>query len=105
MSQCLDALERANEVRVGRARLKQELATGEISLAGALDDERASTMPVGVLLRAQSRWGPRRVTRLCRGLRVSESRPVGGVTARQRALIADAAGRPGRRVAAGGDRA
>jgi hypothetical protein len=89
--QRMRALERANEVRLKRAELKRQIAHGAVTVADVileLPDE-ANNWSVGELLKSQRRWGSIRSHKLLAGLQISEKRPIGQLTARQRQLIAD----------------
>jgi len=92
MSQHMEALERANEVRVGRAELKRRIKAGAASVVGVLDDipSEAGTMTVAELLRAQERWGSRRARRFLAPLGIRENRRVADLTERQRRQLATA---------------
>jgi hypothetical protein len=89
--QRMRALERANEVRLKRAWLKRQVADGAITAAAVileLPDE-ARNWSVGELLKSQRRWGSIRSHKLLAGLHISEKRPIGELTERQRRLIAE----------------
>lgn len=90
MTQTLEALAVANEVRFARAELKREIFRGETSVAEVLADPPTylARMPIGELLRAQSLWGPTRSRKLLRRAEIRETRRVGELTERQRDLIA-----------------
>ena len=84
--QRLRALEQANRVRSGRARLKREMAAGLVSAAEVIErcPHEVETMSIGELLRNQPRWGPARCSRLLLSAGISEGRPLGVLTERQR---------------------
>lgn len=86
------ALDRANEVRLGIAAVRDEIRGGRLRVADALYDPRASAMPVLALLLERRRWGPKRARRLLRrsDIRVNERNRVDTLTERQRGLIAEA---------------
>lgn len=90
MSQHMQALERANAARLGQADVKRELRIGDISMGQALVDPRARTLRLSTLLLSQHRWGRGRVAKTCSKLRISENRPVGSLTERERGVIAEA---------------
>jgi hypothetical protein len=48
----------------------------------------ATSWPVGELLTSQRRWGSIRAHKLLAGLHISETRPVGDLTERQRRVLA-----------------
>ena len=84
--QRLRALEQANRVRSGRARLKREIATGAVTAAEVIErcPHEAETMAIGELLRSQPRWGPARCSRLLLSTGISDGRPLAALTERQR---------------------
>jgi len=88
--QRLQALERANAVRLKRAELKRQIAGGQLSAADVILDLpwEATSWPVGELLTSQRRWGSIRAHKLLAGLHISETRPVGELTERQRRVVA-----------------
>lgn len=92
--QHLQALERANETRVARAELKRRIASGEIFAASVLLEPpaEARNWPVGSLLIAQRRWGTKRTRKLLERHQISELKPLGALTERQRRLLAGALG-------------
>lgn len=87
--QHLQALARANQVRVAAACVKRELAAGRLSISDALHDDRAQAMTVFDLLKAQRRWGRERTVRVLARQRLKESKRVGSLTDRQRAALAE----------------
>src|ERR1700722_3810156 len=88
--QRLRALERANEIRLGRACLKRRIALGEISAAEVLltCPEEASSWPVGELLLSQRRWGTTRCRKFLSRNHIVETKPIGKLTERQRLMLA-----------------
>lgn len=90
--QHMDALRRANEVRLARADLKRRLKRGKLDAADLLLDppDYIDAMRIADLLAAQPRWGTIRVRRFCQRVPVSETRPIGDLTYRQRRVIAEA---------------
>jgi hypothetical protein len=98
------ALERAHTVRRERSRLKRRIARGELAVHQVLlaCPSHATTMPVGDLLMSQRWWGRERSRRLLVSIGVSERKPVGTLTERQRtAMAALLMLRPGRVPPAG----
>ena len=65
--QRLRALEQANRVRSGRARLKREMATGVVTAADVIEQcpSEAETMAIGELLRSEPSWGRARAPASC----------------------------------------
>ncbi len=92
MPQHMAALETANRVRLARAALKRSVASGQMSAAEVLRESpwEVETMTVGELLRSQRRWGRARCRKFLVTISLSENRPIGRLTLRQRALLATA---------------
>lgn len=88
--QRLRALERANEVRLARAELKRRIADGDISAAGVIlaCPWEASSWSVAELLMSQRRWGITRCRKFLARNQISELKPIGTLTERQRHLLA-----------------
>jgi hypothetical protein len=80
------ALRHANEVRIGRARLKRELASGSVRIDQIIDQppEFAKTAKVYHLLLALPRIGPAKATRSLNQCRIAPSKTVAELTERQR---------------------
>lgn len=99
--QHLRALARANEVRLARAELKRRVLSGELGAATVILDVpwAAETMSIGDLLLSQRRWGHTRVRKLLATVPMSEGKPIGTMTERQRHALAASLGSPARRVA------
>ena len=91
LPQNMQALERANKVRLARASLKQDIFDGVIEAADVIADppEHAGTMTVFAVLDAQNRWGEKRVRKLLRVAQVYESKTLGSLTERQRRVLVD----------------
>ena len=64
--QHLQALERANEIRLARAAVKRRVATGDLSAAEVvlICPPEVEGMPVSDLLMSQHRWGRTRCRKL-----------------------------------------
>jgi hypothetical protein len=96
VAQHLLALERANEVRLSRARLRRDVVTGRRSAAELILDPPAEALraTIGELLTWQRGWGSVRVERFLGALAaeglavVSVVRVLQHVTARERSVIA-----------------
>jgi hypothetical protein len=88
--QRLRALERANEVRLARAELKRRIADGNVSAAEVILDcpPEADSWEVGELLMSQRRWGRTRCFKFLNRNQISEVKPVGKLTERQRQMLA-----------------
>lgn len=88
--QRMRALERANEVRLARARLKREIADGYMTAAQVILElpPAAANWSVRELLMSQRRWGSIRSRKLLAELQIGELRAIGALTERQRRLLA-----------------
>ena len=84
--QRLRALERANEVRTARAKLKKELASGKIELVQILADPPACvrTARIRDVLLVVPKIGSVRAGRILAQCRIAHSKTLGGLTDRQR---------------------
>jgi len=85
-AQRLEALRRANEIRIGRARLKRTLASGSVRVTEILaaPPECVKTLKVQALLLALPKYGPARVARLLAQCQISSAKTVAGLSERQR---------------------
>jgi hypothetical protein len=95
MPQHLNALARANRVRLARTELKRKVAADELAVADIADPItllpwRAESMSIFELLAAQHRWGALRVRTFLGRLSISEGRPLANLTPRQRSMIVTA---------------
>jgi hypothetical protein len=88
--QHLQALQRANRVRLARADLKRRIADGEITAAEVIltSPWEASSMALGDVLMSQRRWGGTRCRKFLAMFRISETKTVGSLTERQRHALA-----------------
>jgi hypothetical protein len=95
--QRLRALERANEVRLARAELKRRIADGEVSAAEIIlgCPREASRWTVAELLVSQRRWGITRCRKFLERNHISEIKPIGELTERQRRMLAGQLQDPG----------
>jgi hypothetical protein len=86
----MQALQRANAVRLARAELKRRVAVGEISAAEVILDTpwQAESMSVSDLLTSQRRWGHTRCRKFLQCVPMSENKTVGSMTDRQRHALA-----------------
>lgn len=80
------ALEAANEIRTKRAQLKRDLKAGKVQVEGLLLDppEYLETAKVFDLMLAVPKYGRVKVNRILNQCRVSPSKTIGGLSARQR---------------------
>lgn len=91
MSQHLEALALAQEIRLGRARIKREVKAGERSVADVLGeiDEIAGGMPLRDLLLAVQGLGGKKVDQVIKDCQVKRDARVADIGLRtQRELIA-----------------
>ena len=88
--QHMQALARANEVRLARAELKRKIGSGAISVADVIIEcpWEASSMTIAELLASQRRWGASRTSKFLAGIGMPETKTVGSMTERQRGLLA-----------------
>src|SRR4051812_14680688 len=88
--QHLQALERANEVRLARAELKRRVASGRITAAEVVlaSPWEAESMTISDLLRSQRRWGTTRCRKFLQCIPMSENKTIGSMTERQRMAVA-----------------
>jgi hypothetical protein len=88
--QHMQALARANEVRLARAGLKRQVAVGEVTAAEVVlaSPWEAESMTVCDLLLSQRRWGHQRCRKLLAQVPMSETKTVGTMTDRQRTALA-----------------
>lgn len=87
MPQHLEALARANEIRLARSRLKHELRDRELELSEVLEHPAVERMPIIQLLKALPRWGTHRAARALTVLEIGQLRYVGDLTARERECL------------------
>jgi hypothetical protein len=91
LDQRLDALDRANRIRVQRAQLKRALKAGETTFDQILIDppDYVLTAKVYDMLLAVPRLGRVRAGRLLTQCRISQSKTIGGLSERQRGELVD----------------
>ncbi len=89
LEQRLDALQRANEIRSHRSHVKRDLAAGRVSLAEVLDDPEFASAKVYDVLLAMRKVGRVKAGRAMHECKISLAKTCGGITDRQRALLAD----------------
>lgn len=90
--QHMQALARANRVRLARAELKRSIGRGEVDVAAVIRDcpWETESMTIAELLTSQRRWGRTRARKLLQTLALSENKRIGTLTPRQRALLTSA---------------
>ena len=84
------ALERANDVRCGRAALKRSIAEGRTDVSEVLlaPPSIVAKMALGELLMSQKGWGNVRSKRFLRSAGLTEMKTLGNLTPRQRHSLA-----------------
>ena len=87
--QRMEALKRANDIRVRRAQLKKDLKLGRVSIDDILRDppDYVSTAKVFDILMAVPKFGRVKAARFLNQCRISQSKTVGGLSERQRAEL------------------
>ena len=90
--QHMQALERANRVRLARAELKRSIARGDLDASAVIRDcpWETESMTLAELLTSQRRWGRTRARKFLLRVALSENKRLGTLTDRQRALLATA---------------
>jgi hypothetical protein len=90
--QHMQALARANRVRLARAELKRSIGRGEVDVVEVIRGcpWETESMTLAELLTSQRRWGRTRARKLLQALALSENKRIGTLTPRQRALLTTA---------------
>ena len=93
----MQALARANRVRLARAELKRSIARGDLEAADVVRDcpWETESMTLAELLTSQRRWGRTRARKFLLGVALNENKRLGTLTPRQRALLAAALSQKG----------
>ncbi len=86
LDQRMEALKRANDIRVKRAKLKKDLKDGHVRIEQILRNppEYVSTAKVFDILMAVPKFGRVKAARFLNQCRISQSKTVGGLSDRQR---------------------
>jgi|SRR3990172_4814955 hypothetical protein len=86
LSQRMDALKRANEIRTARAQLKKDLKQGAVTIESVIADppEFVMTAKVFDMLMAVPKCGKVKATRFLNSCRISQGKTMGGLSERQR---------------------
>lgn len=90
VEQRMSALEAANRIRTGKARMKQQIRVGDLSVIDAVKTNTFPNMPIDELLNAQHRWGPRRTARTCHRAGIGPAKRMGTLTERQVGCLIEA---------------
>jgi len=85
----MDALNRANEIRTARAKLKRDLKAGRISIHDLLlhPPDYVETAKVFDMLLAVPKYGRVKVGKILNVCRISPSKTIGGLSQRQRSEL------------------
>jgi len=88
----MEALARANRVRLARAELKRSIARGDIAASEVVRTcpWETESMTIAELLTSQRRWGRTRARKFLLGVALTENKRLGTLTPRQRAMLATA---------------
>jgi hypothetical protein len=86
LSQRMEALRRANEIRTARAQLKKNLRTGDTTIRAIIAEppEYVMTAKVFDMLMAVPKCGKVKATRVLNSCRISQGKTMGGLSERQR---------------------
>jgi hypothetical protein len=89
LDQRMEALKRANDIRVRRAQLKKDLKDGRLQIEEVLNapPEYVETAKVFDILMAVPKFGRVKAARFLNQCRISQSKTVGGLSERQRAEL------------------
>ena len=90
--QHMQALARANRVRLARAELKRSIARGDVDASAVVRDcpWETESMTLAELLTSQRRWGRTRARKFLLSVSLNENKRLGTLTERQRALLSTA---------------
>lgn len=86
LTQRLTALNKADEIRIYRARLKRDLKANRVSIIDVLMDppDKIETMKLFDLMLAVPKYGRVKVNKILRDCRISPAKPIGELSDRQR---------------------
>jgi len=89
LTQRMEALHRANEIRTRRAQLKRDLKAGRVSIHTLLLEppDYLETAKVLDMLLAVPKYGRVKANRVLQTCRISPSKTIGGLSDRQRAEL------------------
>ena len=89
LDQRMEALHRANEIRVRRAQLKRDLKTGSSDIAVILlsPPDHVLTAKVFDMLLAVPKYGRVKVNKILSHCRIAPSKTIGGLSERQRSEL------------------
>ena len=86
LTQRMEALQRANDIRTRRAQLKRDLKGGRVSIHDLLlkPPEYLETAKVFDMMLAVPKYGRVKVNKILQQCRISPSKTIGGLSERQR---------------------
>jgi len=89
LNQRMDALARANQIRIKRAQLKRDLKAGRLSIHTLLlkPPEYLETAKVFDMLLAVPKYGRVKVNKILAHCRIAPSKTIGGLSERQRSEL------------------
>src|SRR5260370_23369688 len=89
LNQRMDALQRANEIRMRRAQLKRDLKSGRRSIHELLSEppEYLETAKVFDMLLAVPKYGRVKANKILVNCRIAPSKTIGGLSERQRSEL------------------
>src|SRR2546428_5936950 len=89
LNQRMDALARANQIRIKRAQLKRDLKSGRLSIQSLLLDppEYVETAKVFDMLLAVPKYGRVKVNKILAHCRIAPSKTIGGLSDRPRSEL------------------
>nr|WP_205698170.1 integration host factor, actinobacterial type [Conexibacter sp. SYSU D00693] len=89
LNQRMDALQKANVIRTKRAQLKRDLKAGRVSIHQLLLEppDYLETAKVMDMLLAVPKYGRVKANKVLQTCRISPSKTIGGLSARQRAEL------------------
>ena len=89
LDQRMEALKRANDIRVKRAKLKKDLKDGRVRVESILRNppDYVETAKVFDILMAVPKFGRVKAARFLNQARISQAKTVGGLSERQRAEL------------------
>jgi hypothetical protein len=89
LDQRMEALKRANDIRVKRAKLKKDLKDGRVGIEEILRNppDYVETAKVFDILMAVPKFGRVKAARFLNQARISQAKTVGGLSERQRAEL------------------
>lgn len=87
--QAMEALQRANDIRLGRAMIKKEIKEGKVSVVDVLETEPyiCDGMSVLQLFTAQHRWAVKKADRFIKHTLANPGKKLGELTKKERTRL------------------